>query len=242
MPKCSVEGCDRTAVARGWCSKHWKRWRKYGDPVAPGVKEFNRSMGFNYKGTPEHNSWAGMKARCLNPKSVCYSNYGGRGITICDRWLGTYGFQHFLEDMGPKPEPKSEYSLDRIDTNGGYCKENCRWANRKTQNGNRRMDIYLTFNGETHHIADWSRITGISDIALRQRYHNGWSIEKILTTPLQDAKARKKYSTTPGVSYNITTKKWFAEVVVGKVHHRKYCDAEEEAIRLLEQLKTIYPS
>lgn len=95
-------------------------------------------MSFNYKGTPEHNSWSAMKQRCLNPNSGFYYNYGGRGIKICDRWLGVYGFQHFLEDMGEKPNPKSEYSIDRIDPDGDYCPENCRWADKWTQSANRK--------------------------------------------------------------------------------------------------------
>lgn len=240
MPNfCSVEGCERTDIeGHGWCSLHYNRWRRTGDPTK--ILKYNHEMGFNYTGTPEHNSWAGMKDRCLNSKSKYYYNYGGRGIKICDRWLGVYGFQRFYEDMGQKPEPKSEYSLDRIDSDGDYCPENCRWADRKTQNGNRRRNIFLAFNGEVHHVSDWGRITGIPGATLLQRFHKGWSIEEILMTPLQDAKARKKYSDVPGVSFNITKGKWFAEVIVEKVHHRKYCNSEQEAIRLLRQLEKLY--
>lgn len=138
MPNfCLVEGCDRTDLAgHGYCKKHYSRYYRTGDPL--GVKKYNRDMEFHCKKTPEHNSWAGMKERCLNPNSRFYCNYGGRGIKVCDRWLGVYGFQHFYEDMGEKPEPKHRYSLDRIDSDGDYCPENCRWADRWTQSANRR--------------------------------------------------------------------------------------------------------
>lgn len=91
------------------------------------------------KPKPELNSWNAMQQRCKSPSSLAFKNYGGRGITVCERWLGPNGFINFLEDMGEKPEPKHLYSLDRIDNNGNYTPDNCHWTTRSEQRINRRQ-------------------------------------------------------------------------------------------------------
>lgn len=79
-----------------------------------------------------------MKGRCRDKNDIGYSRYGGRGIKVCDRWLGPDGFEHFLEDMGARPEG---YTLDRIDNDKDYSPDNCRWADLLTQTCNRRTNI-----------------------------------------------------------------------------------------------------
>ena len=86
----------------------------------------------------EHTSWMSMKSRCKNLNNPSYHNYGGRGIKVCKRWLGENGFKNFLKDMGERPEPKKNYSIERINNNGNYQPSNCKWATQKEQLSNKR--------------------------------------------------------------------------------------------------------
>lgn len=135
--------------------------------------------------TPEYIAWLGMKARCLNPRADQFANYGGRGISVCDRWLGS--FENFLADMGRRPSVK--HSVDRINVNGPYEKHNCRWATLTEQCRNRRRNRLLTFNGATRCLSEWSETLGISVQCIRGRLKAGWSLERALTSPIDISKS-----------------------------------------------------
>lgn len=112
-----------------------------------------------------YRTWKAMKQRCENPKNERHKYYGGRGITICERWNK---FENFLEDMGKKPSPK--HSIERMDVNGNYEPDNCKWATVETQSKNRRDSIKVTIEGETKVLKDWSRRYGIPYSTLRYKY------------------------------------------------------------------------
>lgn len=127
-------------------------------------------------GTLIYRIWDAMKQRCLNPKTKHYDRYGGRGITVCERWLE---FGNFLEDMG---SPQESQTIDRIDNNGNYEPGNCRWATRKEQSRNNSRNRVLTFSGQSLPLICWAEQIGIPIQVLRSRLNRGWSTEKTLTT------------------------------------------------------------
>lgn len=135
---------------------------------------------------PEYHIWVSMKQRCYDPSATGFSNYGGRGIKVCDRWRTS--FTNFLKDVGVRPSIK--HSLDRFPNNDGdYEPSNCRWATKKEQAGNRRSCHLLEFNGQIMTISEWSEKTGIPRNAIYLRInHMGWSIERSLTTPTRRPK------------------------------------------------------
>jgi hypothetical protein len=137
--------------------------------------------------TTQHGKWGhplfsiykGMLSRCYNTSDKRFNCYGGRGISICDRWLNIL---NFIEDM--YPTFKKGLTIERIDNNGNYSPENCRWATRKEQNRNYRRNINITHNGKTLCLVEWSEETGIPYGTLWDRIKvRGWSIEKSLNTP-----------------------------------------------------------
>ena len=121
----------------------------------------------------EYTSWSGLKRRCTNPKDARYPLYGGRGIRVCDRWQGPDGYLNFLEDMGKKPSP--QHSIDRIDVDGDYCPENCRWATQTEQCNNQRRNRILTVLGKSQTLSQWAREVGIHPDTIRNRCNRGWS-------------------------------------------------------------------
>jgi hypothetical protein len=126
------------------------------------------------KMSPEYYSWASMSTRCSNPKHSSYARYGGRGIQVCERWRT---FALFLEDMGPRGEGES---LDRIDNDKGYTRENCRWASREVQANNRSSNSIHEYRGERHTLAELARKYGVAYNTLHSRLRLGWTLEAAL--------------------------------------------------------------
>lgn len=138
--------------------------------------------------TPTYKAWNAMKQRCTNPKNASYKNYGARGVTYDPRWEQ---FENFLADMGEKPGSKREYSLDRIDNNKGYYKDNCRWATIREQNRNRRVNKLIIYNNEYKTLVEWSEELDIPYKTLESRIRLGWTIEKAFTTPVRKRKIKQ---------------------------------------------------
>lgn len=127
--------------------------------------------------TPEYTSWSQMRSRCLNPRLKQYGHYGGRGITICPEWDE---FLTFLNDMGHKPSPR--HSLGRIDNNGPYSPENCRWEVAKQQANNRRSSVVVEGFGMT--LAQLSVAHGLNYYTIWSRYEKGLRGDDLIARPL----------------------------------------------------------
>lgn len=125
--------------------------------------------------------WSQMIQRCSNPKAARYKNYGARGIKVCDRWRV---FDNFFCDMGERPS--YDHSIDRIDNDGDYCKENCRWATREQQYRNKTNSRILLVDGVAMTAAEVARKLGVDESTIHGRIRNGWSLDETVKTPKQD--------------------------------------------------------
>lgn len=139
----------------------------------------HKTRRHNLSRSPEYNAWSNMIKRCTNPTVSCFRYYGGRGISVCKRWMDS--FDDFLSDMGKRPEG---YSLDRIDSNGNYCPENCRWSTKVQQVNNRRNNLWMEHEGKRLTMAQWAREKGMSVGMIRHRVLIlGMSHADALTSP-----------------------------------------------------------
>ena len=135
---------------------------------------------------PEYSVWEGMKARCFNANNVKFKLYGGRGITVCEKWLT---FSGFYEDMGERPDGMT---LERIDGNKGYSKENCKWATPKEQASNTTQNHFLVYRGERRTITQWAEHLGWIPAVIFTRIRLGWSVEEVLGTPKGNRSPNKR--------------------------------------------------
>jgi hypothetical protein len=126
--------------------------------------------------------WFQMISRCENPDNHKYKDYGKRGISVCEEWHNFWNFVSWSDSVGGRP---NGYTIDRIDVNGNYEPNNCRWASSKTQSLNKRSNRIITFNNQSKPLHEWALDIGISDQSLAKRIDKGWSLEKALTLPPQ---------------------------------------------------------
>lgn len=142
---CIVEGCNgigkltngKRYLTKGYCLRHYTRQIRNNGTIDESCLKMIRDGKRSHE---LYHTYANMKSRCMNTGNKNYSNYGGRGIKVCDRWLGKYGFDNFIHDMGERPKGTT---LDRVDNNGDYSPENCRWATIHQQATNKRNNNYI---------------------------------------------------------------------------------------------------
>lgn len=142
--------------------------------------KFRHGQTVNRALSPEYRSWQAMKSRCLNPKSVGYCNYGGRGIAVTRRWVDS--FEDFLADMGPRPS--KQHSLDRYpDPNGNYEPDNCRWATAAEQARNKRRTRFVAVNGQKICLADACKLVGMDPGTIARRMTMGLTFDQAVGAP-----------------------------------------------------------
>jgi hypothetical protein len=125
-----------------------------------------------------YTSYWNMLARCYQPSNERYADYGGSGITVCQRWRD--GFENFLADMGERP---ARTTIDRIDGSIGYSPENCRWASPTEQQRNLKNNVVLEYSGRSMCVSEWAKEVGLLPSVLSYRLNRGWPIGTALSTP-----------------------------------------------------------
>lgn len=140
---------------------------------------------------PLYVRWAGMRSRCNYKKNINYHNYGGRGVTVCERWNS---FVLFVEDMGMPPSKL--HSLDRIDSSGNYEPSNCRWSTTKEQSRNTRRNVYVEIEGKSLTVRDWEIEHKVVKGAYQRRIDLGWPPIEAVTQPIIPGKALFRRSST----------------------------------------------
>lgn len=128
-----------------------------------------------------------MKRRCYEPGVKGYERYGGRGIRVCDEWLNSYeAFARWAKENGCR----QDLTIDRIDVNGDYTPDNCRWITNKEQGRNKRNNVRFEYDGKNLTLPEWAELIGVSKSALKARIINGWQFEDAITLPFNGKRYR----------------------------------------------------
>lgn len=154
------------------------------------IAEHTKSCGcmtvkHNLTGSRLFRIWNGMLNRCYNPNNHKYKVYGNIGIAVCKEWKENF---KVFYDWAISNGYEDVLTIDRIDVNGNYEPTNCRWANVKTQNNNRRNNRLITYKNATHTLSEWSEILNIKRSTLKSRFKYNWSIQKAFTTPVRKSR------------------------------------------------------
>jgi hypothetical protein len=152
--------------------------------------------------TIEYSSWKAMIARCTNPHNVRYPNYGGRGIKICERWRSS--FAAFYKDLGNRPS--RQHSLGRIDNDGDYTPDNCRWETARQQQNNMRSNVLYDYKGQPHSMAQLVEISGLKPMTIWSRIQRGIPVAEAVEHPLLRTEHPNESFTVNGVTR--TAKVW----------------------------------
>lgn len=153
-------------------------------------KENKSNLSHGMSNSKLYKVWVAMKRRCENKADSGYHNYGGRGIAVCEEWKNDFvSFCKWAMDNGYK----EGLTIDRINNDGNYSPENCRWATRKEQASNLRKTIFLEYCGERYSLSQWGDITGYGSHAIYDRvFIRGWAVEDALSIPVNTYKNYKK--------------------------------------------------
>lgn len=183
---CKACCITKTKVYR---SKDPKRYMEY-DRASDRKCRKSRPPRVNRKKNPERHAWFDLIDRCNNPFNKSYKNYGGRGIRVSKEWMD---YSNFIRDMGTRPSAK--HSIDRIDVNLGYCKDNCRWATQLQQQRNRRNNVKIEFRGVLITLSEAEEVCGIDQSIIGCRIKKGWPVKEAMETPVR----HRPKTTTPTV-------------------------------------------
>ena len=183
--------CGKTTVVTGYDLRS-------GNTMSCGCYRHQREIEANTThgsyGTQLYRAYSNMKTRCYNPKYYLYQHYGGKGISVCDEWLGEKGFINFSR-WAHENGYEERLSIDRIDNALGYSPQNCRWVDMTVQQNNRTNNRLITANGETHTAAEWARISNISYSTIYRRIGKGWSEADAVTVRPSHASSRNRTNT-----------------------------------------------